>query len=203
MTALVNSDNLKDTFTHVLFQAARRFLVSNPRWKISYRLLWVLALIFTGKPLFAATTPTADNSVRAIVSGIVSYTRWPDLSEAPRLCIFSSSRFTQALSDGASVPLPYQPVIVKNDQEALSARCNALYFGSESPSQQIALTGKLQPRPVLTIAEQNPECAAGSAFCLIFHSATVKFSVNLDVLTRSGVRVNPEVLMLARTKEHE
>ncbi|KFC06527.1 YfiR family protein [Trabulsiella guamensis ATCC 49490] len=203
MTASVNSDILKNTFIHVLLQAVRRFLVSNPRWKISCQLLWVLALIFAGKPLFAATTPATDRSVRAIVSGIVSYTRWPDLTGAPRLCIFSSSRFMQALSNGASAPLPYQPVVVKNDHEALAAGCNALYFGNESPSQQIALTGKLQPRPVLSIAEQNPECAAGSAFCLIFHSATVKFSVNLDVLTRSGVRVNPEVLMLARTKEHE
>ncbi|EMH7799186.1 YfiR family protein, partial [Klebsiella pneumoniae] len=29
------------------------------------------------------------------------------------------------------------------------------------------------------------------------------FSVNLDVLTHSGVRVNPDVLMLARKKPHE
>ncbi|MFW0767180.1 YfiR family protein [Trabulsiella odontotermitis] len=203
MTTSVNGDILKNTSTHVLFQAVRRFLVSNPRWKISCQLLGLLALIFAGKPLFAATPPAADRSVRAIVSGIISYTRWPDLSGTPRLCVFSSSRFTQTLSDATSAPLPYQPVVVKNDQEALTARCNALYFGSESPSQQMALAGKLHPRPVLTIAEQNPECAAGSAFCLIFHSATVKFSVNLDVLTRSGVRVNPEVLMLARTKEHE
>ncbi|KNC88338.1 hypothetical protein GM31_11515 [Trabulsiella odontotermitis] len=194
---------LKHTFTNVLFQAVRRFLVSNPRWKIFCQLMLVLTLIFAGNPLSAATTPAADRSVRAIVSGIVSYTRWPDLNGPPRLCIFSSSRFTQILSDGIAEPLPYQPVVVKNDREALTARCNALYFGSESPSQQMAIVGKIQPRSILTIAEQNPECVAGSAFCLIFHSTTVKFSVNLDVLTRSGVRVNPDVLMLARTKEHE
>lgn len=31
----------------------------------------------------------------------------------------------------------------------------------------------------------------------------VRFSVNLDVLTHSGVRVNPDVLMLARNNAHE
>jgi hypothetical protein len=163
----------------------------------------VLTLIFAGKPLFAAPPPAADRSVRSIVSGIVSYTRWPDLTGPPRLCIFSTSRFTQILSDGTAESLPYLPVVVKNEREALAARCNALYFGNESPPQQIAIAEKFQPQAILTIAEQNPECAAGSAFCLIVNSAAVKFSVNLDVLTRSGVRVNPDVLMLARTKEHE
>ncbi|HFD6702485.1 TPA: YfiR family protein, partial [Salmonella enterica] len=43
----------------------------------------------------------------------------------------------------------------------------------------------------------------GSAFCLIINNDEVKFSVNLDSLAHSGVRVNPEVLMLARNQKHE
>jgi hypothetical protein len=33
--------------------------------------------------------------------------------------------------------------------------------------------------------------------------ARVRFAVNLDALSRSGVRVNPDVLMLARNPKHE
>ncbi|EOI7245511.1 YfiR family protein, partial [Salmonella enterica subsp. enterica serovar Anatum] len=51
--------------------------------------------------------------------------------------------------------------------------------------------------------EQNTECIMGSAFCLIINNDEVKFSVNLDSLSHSGVRVNPEVLMLARNQKHE
>ncbi|HII3200232.1 TPA: YfiR family protein, partial [Enterobacter kobei] len=54
----------------------------------------------------------------------------------------------------------------------------------------------------LLISEQNPECVIGSAFCLIIERGQVRFSVNLDALSRSGVRVNPDVLMLARNKQH-
>ncbi|EOB2354640.1 TPA: YfiR family protein, partial [Escherichia coli] len=48
--------------------------------------------------------------------------------------------------------------------------------------------------------EQNTECIIGSAFCLIIHNNDVRFAVNLDALSRSGVKVNPDVLMLARKK---
>ncbi|PWC19251.1 DUF4154 domain-containing protein [Brenneria nigrifluens DSM 30175 = ATCC 13028] len=49
----------------------------------------------------------------------------------------------------------------------------------------------------MTIAEQNLESIYGSAFCLIFSNKKECFSVNLDSLTRTGIRVNPEVLILA------
>ncbi|STL78088.1 156G surface protein [Escherichia coli] len=53
---------------------------------------------------------------------------------------------------------------------------------------------------VIINAEQNTECIIGSAFCLIIHNNDVRFAVNLDALSRSGVKVNPDVLMLARKK---
>ncbi|RVR11094.1 YfiR family protein, partial [Enterobacter hormaechei] len=63
--------------------------------------------------------------------------------------------------------------------------------------------GILQGQALLLMSEQNPECVIGSAFCLIIEHNQVRFSVNLDALARSGVRVNPDVLMLARNKKHE
>jgi len=99
--------------------------------------------------------------------------------------------------------LPYQPVIVRNREEALKTTCDGFYFGSESPTEQSELTRRYGPRPLLLIAEQNTDCSIGSAFCLIINDDRVRFSVNLDVLTHSGVRVNPDVLMLARKKPHE
>lgn len=134
-------------------------------------------------PAAAGTLTETDKSVRSIVSGIVSY--------------------THALSgDEGHSELPYTPVIVRNDQEALAATCDAIYFGSESPAKQLELISQYQGRALLLISEQNPECVIGSAFCLIIDRGQVRFAVNLDALTRSGVRVNPDVLMLARNKQH-
>ncbi|SQB41906.1 Uncharacterised protein [Citrobacter koseri] len=82
------------------------------------------------------------------------------------------------------------------------SRCDGFYFGSESPAYQVELTNKYPSKALLLIAEQNTECIIGSAFCLIINNDEVRFSVNLDSLSRSGVRVNPDVLMLARNQKH-
>ena len=183
--------------------AVRRILVRNSFLISLFRLTLVLMLFFMVGPATAGTFTETDKSVRSIVSGIVSYTRWPSLSGQPKLCVYASSHYTQALSreEGQS-ELPYTPVIVHNDQEALSATCDAIYFGTESPAKQLELISQYQGRALLLISEQNPECVIGSAFCLIIDHNQVRFSVNLDALTRSGVRVNPDVLMLARNKQH-
>jgi len=155
-------------------------------------------------PATAGSFTETDKSVRSIVSGIVSYTRWPALSGQPKLCIYASSHYRQALSsEDEHNPLPYSPVIVHSDREALAARCDALYFGSESPAKQQEIINQYQGQALLLMSEQNPECVIGSAFCLIIEHNLVRFSVNLDALARSGVRVNPDVLMLARNKKHE
>lgn len=163
-----------------------------------------LALIFLtiAKPVFAAPAGQ-DNAVHDIVSGIVSYTRWPAPHGKPTLCIFASSAYLSALNHETPDANPYLSVTVQNAQQALAAKCDALYFGSETPEQQQQIINDFQPRPLLTIGEQNAECIIGSAFCLQMNSQRVTFSVNLDALSRSGVRVNPDVLMLARNKKHE
>ena len=168
-----------------------------------HRAALVLMLSMPCGLAIGGTLSETDKSVRSIISGIVSYTRWPALSGKPNLCIFASSHYVEALSAEGPDALPYAPVIIHDDQEALSAECHALYFGSESPTHQLELSQAFHARPLLLIAEQNPQCLIGSAFCLIIDSARVRFSVNLDMLSRSGVRVNPDVLMLARNTKHE
>ncbi|MCJ2197975.1 YfiR family protein [Escherichia albertii NBRC 107761 = DSM 17582] len=36
---------------------------------------------------------------------------------------------------------------------------------------------------------------------MVINNNRVRFAVNLDALSRSGVKVNPDVLMLARNKK--
>lgn len=117
-------------------------------------------------------------NVRMMVSGIVSYTRWPAPSGPPKLCIFSSSRFSTALQENAATSLPYLPVIIHTQQEAMISGCNGFYFGNESPTFQMELTEQYPSKALLLIAEQNTECIIGSAFCLIIHNNDVRFAVN-------------------------
>lgn len=156
-------------------------------------------------PLGSAGAPTQTNdtasSVHTIIDGIISYTRWPQLRGLPRLCIFSSATWSRQLAQPQAQQV-YAPVIVANSDQALNAQCDAVYFGTESVEQQIQLRDRYHGRPQLYIAEQNPDCSAGSAFCLNIAAGKVSFSVNLDSLSRGGVRVNPDVLMLARARKN-
>lgn len=202
MTAFVNNVSLYIIYMNVSFLDAWRTFVSN-RWQyIACQMTLALIFLTAETPVFAAPVGQ-ESAVRDIVSGIVSYTRWPALNGKPRLCIFSSSAYVMALSHGESHARPFLPVTVENEQQALAAKCDALYFGSETPEHQQKIINSFQNRPLLTIAEQNLECSFGSAFCLQMKSQRLTFAVNLDALSRSGVRVNPDVLMLARNKKYE
>lgn len=102
--------------------------------RFSHRLFLLLILLLTGAPILAQEPSDVAKNVRMMVSGIVSYTRWPALSGPPKLCIFSSSRFSTALQENAATSLPYLPVIIHTQQEAMISGCNGFYFGNESPT---------------------------------------------------------------------
>lgn len=56
--------------------------------RFSHRLFLLLILLLTGAPILAQEPSDVAKNVRMMVSGIVSYTRWPALSGPPKLCIF-------------------------------------------------------------------------------------------------------------------
>ncbi len=94
---------------------------------VLHRLLLTVFFLIAVSPVFAAGP---SEHVRAIVSGIVTYTRWPSLTGAPKLCIFASSRFTHSLAHEDPDALPYQPVIVRNREEALKTTCDGFILAA-------------------------------------------------------------------------
>ncbi|MDI4746066.1 hypothetical protein MJL33_33130, partial [Salmonella enterica subsp. enterica serovar Kentucky] len=56
------------------------------------------------------------------------------LSGPPRLCIFSSARFVRVLSEEADWAFPYQPLVIRTTQEALSQSYSITYVAFVSSS---------------------------------------------------------------------
>lgn len=56
--------------------------------RFSHRFILLLSLLLASLPLYAQRVTEEEKSVRAIVSGIVSYTHWPALSAAKVMHIF-------------------------------------------------------------------------------------------------------------------
>ena len=159
----------------------------------------ILFLIVFFVPHFAWSM-TEDLDVQAstnkIVEGILSFSRWPSVVEHPLLCISQQAKYfnmSKATGNGS-----YRVVTISDSTKFNSAGCNAIYLGQESVKQQSAIINSLEGQHVLTISENNSDCVAGASFCINRRNQRFKFSVNLDSLTRSGVRVNSDVLLLSR-----
>ena len=107
--------------------------------------------------------------------------------------------YAQGLVDtqqAGSTPLEVQRVHF--DDSTLGAACEVVYLGDLSDAERQRVSAAVTGRPVLTIAEHDPSCTAGSMFCLNVDGERVTFDINLDAVARSGVRVHPNVLNLAR-----
>ncbi|MDC9588247.1 YfiR family protein [Xenorhabdus sp. XENO-10] len=153
-----------------------------------------------------------ENVVR-VVSGILSYTHWPTTPTTLRLCLVPPSNYINALThiNKISEHIEIQVETLNFNVEQLDAeqldveqiieRCDVIYYGQVDPQLQHQVIDRKNDKPLLTIAENNPSCEIGSAFCLNINSTQATFSLNLDILTRSGVRVHPNVLQLARKVE--
>lgn len=139
-----------------------------------------------------------DDKANRIVSGIISFTHWKDLKKPPELCVFSSAQHLSLPVNSASPAATFTVVYLAGAGDLAMHQCDALYFGDQTPQQQANLIAQFKGRAVLTLAENNAECTLGAAFCLIFQPDHTHFSVNLDSLARSGVRVSPDVLLLSR-----
>ncbi|WP_179284190.1 YfiR family protein [Bordetella genomosp. 10] len=152
-----------------------------------------------GAPARAAASARA---VAQVVTGILGYARWPTPPhpELPLLCVTGASPYSAVLLAGGEAMSSVRTRRVAPDDDRLAQMCEAIYVG-ELP--RAALTHLLQGvvgKPVVTILEKDPDCSAGGMFCLNIQGAQVGFLINLDIIARSGVRIHPSVLQLARRK---
>ncbi|WP_174906527.1 YfiR family protein [Burkholderia diffusa] len=140
-----------------------------------------------------------DSAVRQVVLGIISFTRWPTTPVRLHLCVTGRSDYAGDLTgtiQAGSTVLDVQRV--RFDDPALGVVCDVVYLGVLGDEERKRVRTALVGRPVLTIAEHDPSCTAGSMFCLAVEGEHVTFDINLDAVARSGVRVHPNVLNLAR-----
>ncbi|CAD5108274.1 hypothetical protein PSEWESI4_02559 [Pseudomonas carbonaria] len=143
-----------------------------------------------------------SEAVGEVVLGILSFVRWPDEPGELHLCVVGPTEFADDILQGMSQPSG-RPVHAQRralDDPRLATECHALYLGVLSDAENRQLFERLANHPVLSISEHDPSCSVGNMFCLNIGRPRVTFSINLDSVARSGVRVHPNVLKLARRK---
>jgi len=139
-------------------------------------------------------------AVGQVVLGILSYVRWPQEPAELQLCVVGPTEFADGLLSGL-VQNSGRHVAVQRraiDDPQLGESCDAVYLGALGDFDRRQVGMALSGHAVLSISERDPDCSVGSMFCLDIRPARVAFAVNLDAVARSGVRVHPNVLKLAR-----
>ena len=155
-------------------------------------------------PAWAQEIVTDDRSqeVAKTVLGILGYTRWPAMPQTVRLCVVGPTEYADELLKGGQLPGGRQVQVrrMRLDDDALLSQCEGVYAGMLGDGAWRQLRERLQSQPLLSISERQELCLIGCMFCLDVRGGGVAFDTNLDSVARSGVRVNPRVLQLARRK---
>lgn len=152
----------------------------------------LLSSAATGAAQAPASAAQAD-AVARVVQGIISYTYWPPPPHLLHFCIVGATPYRQQLLTRIR-SMPGKPIRVRaidSAQGASPSGCDILYYGAPAPAAR-----RPTDPPALTISEVDRACRGGSMFCLKIDPHGVSFDLNLDAVTRSGLRVDPKVLML-------
>lgn len=152
--------------------------------------------------------PTDASAVSASVAqtvwGILGYTRWPESGPVLQLCVAGETPHATLLLAGSELPngrtVHARKVQLESAQPLQG--CHALYAGRLGADQwKKLMTTWPSGHALLTLSEELAACQQGGMFCLSIAPHGVSFELNLDSVARSGVRLNPRVLGLARRKE--
>jgi hypothetical protein len=167
---------------------------------------WLLALCMASLLALprAAHAQAADDGsssmVAKVIAGILSYTRWPTAAPSIRLCAVGRGPGVDALLRVTDLGSPGRSVTVTPAASlgAAGPGCDAVYIGHARNADARAAVRQFAGRPVLVVGEGPEFCSDGGMFCVDPAADVPRFGVNLDAVARSGLRVNPQVLRIAR-----
>lgn len=192
--AVMSATSAKSSFTS--------FMGARPYGGHLLPLILVLLLAFPAPARTETSNPYKNRmqAVTTVVVGIISYARWPSEPKPIRLCVTAQTRYAEGLFDPIllSAPRPIKTERIPFDSPLLSTGCDVIYLGNINAGQKQNFIQRIRGHSILSISENDGECSAGSAFCLQIDGDQTSFKVNLDALARSGVRVHPNALQLAR-----
>lgn len=145
----------------------------------------------------AGASPYAG-AVARTVKGIMEFARWPERHDPLVLCVAGPARHGAQLggwrmADGRQV----QRRNVAASTAALGG-CDVLYLGQLTVPVQRQLTAAVRGRGVLTIAEADPNNTSEVMFAFTYQPNSLSFRLNIDAVSRSGLKIDPRVLRVAK-----
>jgi hypothetical protein len=176
---------------------------------MSLRAMAGLAICLCTGGLAAVPTPAPASerlaegriSPEGLIFSVIEYTRWPVAGKPALLCVTSGGPRGADVVRALQARPPAQRLEAREVEPNRSppSACDVLLFEGWDPASLRAVLRAQSDRPVMSIGFGPGFCSDGGILCLALPNATDRhFEINLDAVARSGLRINPRVLQLAR-----
>ena len=164
---------------------------------ITYLRVFVLFSITTliAIPVYAVSA----HNMFIITLSILSYAKWN--TPTPALCVIDNPNYAVQFNQALRLHGYHYKISSIRLNELEKSSCNAIFLSTFSPKEEQKIIYSQRPDPPLSFSSSNQDCEMGSAFCLYTQNSKTSFKVNLDSLSQSKVRVDPRVLLLAKSTE--
>lgn len=184
---------------------ARRRFFANRLTCVDICVMVLVMLVPVGSSLAENLVPggsDASSIVAHTILDIISYARWPAEPDVYQICITGQTAYLNDMlvQTGAVAGHAVHFRNIELNSDMLLSTCTVVYIGSVRDETRKAILTYAKRYTVLTIDEEGSNCTSGAMFCLCIVDGRVSLQINLDAISRSGIRINPNVLLLARRK---
>jgi len=174
-----------------------------------FLLAFVCAVMALSPPTFfiraaqgADTDEEQASRLPTIFWGIVGYTRWPDAQGPLRICLSGDDPHSAIIRQSARSIEIGRSVVTRSMPTDAATACDIVYVSGTDNDAPGELMRSLVSAPVLTIGDGGRFCRMGGMFCLLpggkGRETVDRFAVNQEAVSRSPLRVDPQVLRLSK-----
>lgn len=162
----------------------------------------LLAFGVVGSSCGAANTPPSQSEVEAVyLFDFGKFVRWPSGVEqgAVQLCAAASPAFVAALQKTVSTEkIDGRPLEVRRvTRDADEAGCAILFIEAAQHVRAEELLQNVTGKPMLTVSDMPGFLARGGMVQFQLVEKRVRFSVNLEAVTRARLTMSSELLKVA------
>lgn len=168
-------------------------------------LLVVGALLLATSPALPAIESSGPSVKSAFVYNFIKLVSWPEARLAAgnspiQVCVIKGDEMEPALREVLAGKLagshPLQVISVGADDNLDT--CHVLYLGSRTASRSATLMARVSGKGVLLI-DEGPRFNWPDGMIRLFQEQNrMRFELNLESLERSGLKVDPRLIRLAR-----
>jgi len=167
------------------------------------RLTVLVLLLFACAVPLRAAAPTEYQVMAGLLLKFAKFATWPQAALPDdaqfNICVLGRDPFGNDLAGLESHQVKGHPVRVLRPESVESARsCKVLFVASSEQRRLNAILRELAGAPILTISDIEGFVEAGGGIGLFTEDDRVRFDVNFGSLARNGVRLDSQVLDLAR-----